>query len=76
MSVDELTPPTGTRAPASWRDVVLQVTQTVVTVGAALTLAILGKVDGNVALAAIIGGGIPAFVRLSKRLRAPTPPAP
>jgi hypothetical protein len=57
-----------------WRDVVLQLVQTAITVGAALTLALTGKVSGEVALGAIAAAAAPAFVRLRKRLTGAPPP--
>jgi len=66
---DELTTPlTVTRPAPSWRDVTLQLVQTAITVGAALTLCLCGKVSGEVAMGCIAGAAVPAFVRLRKRL--------
>jgi hypothetical protein len=59
------------RPPTAWSDVVLQLGQSLLTVGGALALAHWGKVSGEVAAAALTVGGAPALVRLAGRLRRP-----
>ena len=75
MSPDELTPAGGGRPLLLWRDVVLQLVQSAITVGGALALCLTGHVSGEMALTAIAAAGAPALVRLGNRLLRSTPQA-
>jgi hypothetical protein len=74
---DELTPAERPRPRTPWSDVVLQLGQSVLTVGGALLLAHWHLVSGEIAAAAIGAGHLPAAWRLGGALvrRHGPPPA-